>query len=119
MNQEIQNQKMSQVLARYWSDAAFKATLLADPVAALQSLGIDVPAGVQLRILEDSGQVRHLVIPCPPAGLSDAQLDAVAGGWRVSQEVTDAVTQSNVKHLGGAPAPAPHYIFNPPISWFR
>ena len=80
MNQETQNQKMSQILARCWSDAAFKASLLADPVAVLKAQGVELPAGVQVRVVEDTDQVAHWVLPARPDALSDADLDTVAGG---------------------------------------
>jgi len=116
-HQEAQDQKMVQIIARCWSDPAFKAKLLADPVATLQSLGIDIPTGVQLRILADTEHEQHLVIPCPPAGLSDTQLEAIAGGWRVSQEVVDAVTQANVKRAGDSAVQLPNLIYRMPFTW--
>ena len=84
MNQETQNQKMSQILAKCWSDAAFKASLLADPVAVLKAQGVELPAGVQVRVVEDTDQVAHWVIPARPDALSDADLDTVAGGGSLS-----------------------------------
>ena len=80
MNQETKNQKMSQILAKCWSDAAFKASLLADPVAVLKAQGVEVPAGVQVRVVEDTDQVVHWVLPAKPGALSDADLEGVAGG---------------------------------------
>lgn len=80
MNQETREQKLSRFIARCWSDAAFKARLLADPAAVLREEGVEVPAGIQLRVLEDTAQEVHLVIPVRPAELSDEALDNVAGG---------------------------------------
>jgi len=83
MSQEIQKQMLHQILARCWTDAAFKARLLADPVAVLQAEGVRVPAGVQLRVLENTAQVAYLVIPSRPADLSDQVLNDVVGGGDV------------------------------------
>lgn len=74
-----QPQPMDQIMARCWSDASYKAKLLADPVTVLHAAGVSVPEGVQLRVLENTTQVMHLVIPARPAGLSDQMLDEVVG----------------------------------------
>ena len=110
---------MQRIVMRCWVDAEFKTKLQADPVAVLQSLGIEVPVGLQLQVLADTEQVWHLVIPCPPADLSDAQLEAIAGGWHLSPEVVDAVTQSNVKRSGDSAAQLPNLIYRMSLPWLR
>lgn len=84
MNLETQNLKMGQILAKCWADAAFKAQLLADPGAVLEAHGLNVPAGVQVRVLENTDQLVHWVLPARPGELSDTALDAVAGGGSLS-----------------------------------
>lgn len=69
-----------QIVARAWQDEAFKQRLMADPQAVLAELGIDVPLGRTVQVLEDTEQVMHLVIPLRPGELSDEQLEQVAGG---------------------------------------
>ncbi len=69
-----------QLVARAWRDPAFKQRLLADPAAVLREQGIAVPASQQVRVVENTDQVIHLVLPQKPRDLSDDQLDAVAGG---------------------------------------
>jgi hypothetical protein len=54
------------VIAKAWADEDFKATLLADPKAALKAQGIDVPDGVTLNVYENTDQVIHLVLPKLP-----------------------------------------------------
>lgn len=95
MNIETQNQKMSQILTRCWADAAFKVQLLADPVAVLNAQGLEVPAGVQVRVVEDTDQVVHWVIPARPNEVSDDALEAVAGGGRLGSLLSD-VTASQL-----------------------
>ena len=69
------------LVARTWSDPAFKARLLAAPAAALAEQGIELPPGVEVRVHENSAALVHLALPPKPAEeLSDEQLDAVAGG---------------------------------------
>lgn len=94
MDQETQDQKMNRILAKCWSDAAFKAQLLADPMAVLQAEGVDVPAGIQVRAVADTDRLVHLVVPPRPVDLSDAELEQVAGGKSYT---------INIQH-GGAPS---------------
>ena len=75
-----------QVVARAWADPAFKQRLLANPADALREEGIEVPPGIELRIVEDTEQVRHLALPPKPAEgeLSEEELERVAGGITIS-----------------------------------
>jgi len=49
----------------------------------LREAGIDVPAGQQVRVVENTDQVIHMVLPQKPREMSDEQLDAVAGGTSI------------------------------------
>ena len=69
-----------QVVARAWRDGAFKRRLLGDPHAALGEHGIAVPEGHEVRVVEDTAQVTHLVLPRRPDDLTDEQLDQIVGG---------------------------------------
>jgi hypothetical protein len=70
-----------QIVARTWQDESFKKRLLADPVPILKQHGINLSASVQVRILEDTAQVRHLTLPQKPSeDLSDDDLAKVAAG---------------------------------------
>ncbi len=73
---------MGRVIAKAWSDAAYKQRLLSDPAGALGELGVDIPAGVGVTVVENTADTVHLVLPAPPpeGELSDADLDQVAGG---------------------------------------
>ena len=73
--------KLGQVVAKAWTDEAFKRRLLAEPGAVLREQGVDVPPGVEVRVVENTDAVVHLTLPRPPAEeLSDEQLETVAGG---------------------------------------
>lgn len=83
LNTETREQKLNRLIARCWADAAFKNRLLADPAAVLREDGVDVPAGIQLRAVEDTAQVVHWVIPTRPTELSDEALENMAGGVQI------------------------------------
>jgi hypothetical protein len=70
-----------QLVARAWSDEAFKARLLAEPGSVLAEHGVEIPAGLEIRAHESTPTLVHLTLPpAPSEDLSDEQLDAVAGG---------------------------------------
>ena len=77
-----QQQQVGRIIAKAWADEAFKAALIADPVATLKAEGIPVPDGLKLSIVENSPTHLHIVLPPkPPEGeVSDEQLGNVAGG---------------------------------------
>jgi hypothetical protein len=65
-------------------DAEYKKALITNPkkVVSMQ-LGQDLPESLAIKVLEDSAEVMHMVLPYVPAEgaeLSDADLEMVAGG---------------------------------------
>lgn len=78
--QELARQN-AQFMARVWSDESFKQRLISDPKGVLWEQGVSVPEGVELRVVENSDRVVHLVLPPKPTDeLNDEQLETVAGG---------------------------------------
>ncbi len=60
---------------------------MSDPHAALVEAGVEVPAGTTIKVVEDTADTRHLVLPVAPgdAGeLSAEELEKVAGGVGIS-----------------------------------
>jgi hypothetical protein len=72
----------AKVVGRAWSDPAFKAQLLADPNATLAAMGAPVPPGVAVKVVENTDQLVHLVLPPRPADteLPFETLQKVAAG---------------------------------------
>ncbi len=67
----------AKVVAKAWADVAFKEKLISDPAAVLKAEGLDMPQGVNLKVVEDTTSLRHLVLPAMPvdaAGLDEAAL---------------------------------------------
>jgi hypothetical protein len=94
-----------QLVARAWTDPAFKAKLLADPAAVLKANGLSIPPGITVKVVENTDKVVHLVLPIrsAPQELSDAELSEVelqqaAGG-------TDYNTFWTEVQQGNRPAP--------------
>ncbi len=79
---EEQGKQYGQLIAKAWTDEAFKARLKADPKAAMKEAGIDAPEGVEIEVVESTQEKAYLVIPPKPdvGELSDEDLDKVAGG---------------------------------------
>ncbi len=70
----------SMLVAEAWTDDGLKARLLEDPAGVLREYGVEVPFGVELRVVEDTPEIRHLVLPPSPAGeLADEELACSAG----------------------------------------
>src|SRR5262245_16660882 len=78
-----------QLVARAWTDDAFKARLLAEPGPTLAEQGFEMPLGIEVKIHESTATLVHLTLPpAPSEDLSDEQLDAVAGGGSVGSAGT-------------------------------
>src|SRR6188768_2313617 len=95
MNQEKCGKKMSQLIAKCWADEGFKQKLLADPAATLKADGVELPAGLSVKALENTDKLFHLVIPAKPSGaMSDDELaDVAGGGWRGGVWVPQSTTK--------------------------
>ena len=81
--EDVQEQAraMGQVISQAWSDPDYKARFVSDPRQVLTEAGIDTPEGMELRVVENSGDVMYLTLPVKPSEeLSDDMLEAVAGG---------------------------------------
>ena len=79
--------KTQQIIAKCWTDEAFKSRLIANPAATLQADGVTFPAGVTVKVMANSSQLVHVIIPFRPTVLSDADLEQVAGGGKTGQTV--------------------------------
>ena len=82
MEKEIFSEAFKKILAGAWFDDRFKAKLLADPIVVFKENGIELPEGVEVKVLENTEKVIHLTLPPKPdaSELSDDDLDKVAGG---------------------------------------
>jgi hypothetical protein len=79
---------MDQIIAKAWADEEFKQRFLADARAVLKEEGVDIPDGIEVRVVENTDKVFHMLLPNKPRAkeLSDDELDRVAGGVQSAQE---------------------------------
>jgi hypothetical protein len=73
-----------QIIAKSWTDPAFASRLQRDPRTVLKEHGIDVPDGVEVRVVHSAPNEVHMPLPAKPSGeLDDEHLKNVAGGYCV------------------------------------
>lgn len=78
------------VIAKAWSDPAFKQRLLSETVATLEAAGIEISKGLRVKVVEDTPDLIHMILPAAPssAELTDEALERMSGGAYISA-VTD------------------------------
>ena len=85
MSTAITRQEIEEkIIARAWQDDSFKQELLNNPRAAFEKEGINLPIGIDLNVVEETATTLYFVLPLKPitqGELSDAELEAVSGGW--------------------------------------
>jgi len=76
------NKKWAGIVAQAWADQKFKKRLLADPAGVLKQHGIEIPPGVQAKIVENTDQLIHLALPHKPSAeeVAEEQLELIRGG---------------------------------------
>jgi len=81
----------ARVVAHAWSDAAFKARLLADGTRACEELGLDVPA-LRLVVVENTPAV-HNVIVCTLCSCYPRMLLGIPPDWYKSRNYRSRVVR--------------------------
>ncbi len=64
-NTQRKQQTYADILAKYWGDPDFKAKMDADPSAVLKEEGYDVPAGASVKLVFNTPNRIHVVLPNP------------------------------------------------------
>jgi nitrile hydratase len=70
----------AKVVARAWTDRAFKRRLVADPRAALSEMGIDIGSLAEFRVVENTAQV-HNIIVCTLCSCYPKMLLGIPPAW--------------------------------------
>jgi hypothetical protein len=78
-----QKNQLATLFAACWKDEALKARFMADPKAVLAEYDMDVPDGMDVKVVENADNCVHITMPAPPSDhlqLSDEELSHAAGG---------------------------------------
>ena len=87
---EPKNQ-LAYLFAACWKDEALKARFMSDPKAVLAEYDMDVPDGMDVKVVENADNCVHITMPAPPSGhmeLSDEELSNAAGGCQIWDGIT-------------------------------
>ena len=69
------------LVIRAWKDEAFKERLFSDPAGVFKENGIDLPEGMEVKMLENTDKLIHFILPPRPKGdILEKDLDLTAGG---------------------------------------
>ena len=74
-----QKNALAQLFAACWKDEALKARFMADPKSVLKEHGLDVPGGIDVKVVENADDCVHITLPASP-DVSDDELSNAAGG---------------------------------------
>ena len=94
----------AEILARAWSDAAFRQQLESDPQAALAAAGFPVSAGKTIKVVPEApGTLTLILSPAPVCSgeASDEELAAVAGGGLIDAGKCQAWEMSEKERAKG------------------
>jgi hypothetical protein len=69
---------IASAITRSWTDERFKQKLLTDPRAALKEVGVEVPKGVTIKVVENTADTQYLVLPPPPAHPGNVSMEELA-----------------------------------------
>jgi hypothetical protein len=78
-----QKNQLASLFAACWKDEALKARFMSDPKAVLAEYDMDVPDGMDVKVVENADNCVHITMPADPSGsmeLSDEELSNAAGG---------------------------------------
>lgn len=67
------------LIALAWQDTAFKQELISNPKATLDKKGINIPANIEVRVVEETPTTLYLVIPMNQnqSELTDTELEGI------------------------------------------
>ena len=68
------------IIKKCWSDENFKKRFIEDPATLLQQEGIEVPEGTNIKVVENTSNETHFVIPMQSNVITDEMLENVASG---------------------------------------
>jgi nitrile hydratase subunit alpha len=76
---------------------AYRSRAVSEPRALLAELGLEIPAGREIRVWDSSAEMRYMVLPMPPEGT----------GALGEAELVPLITRDALIGVAEVPAPAP------------
>ena len=80
-----QKNALAQLFTACWKDEALKARFMSEPKDVLKEHGLDVPDGIDVKVVENKEDCVHITLPAPPSGHMDLTNEELAtaagGGW--------------------------------------
>ena len=82
----------AQITAKAWKEESFKQELLTNPKSIFeQEFGVQLPAEINVQVIEENPTSLHFVIPMRPQvpghELNEEELETIAGGRSVTVEM--------------------------------
>ena len=72
--QDDNRKKIGKVIAKAWTDEQYRKRLNSSPHEVLAEAGIQVPKTHKVKVVEDTADTVHVVLPARPSHMTDAQL---------------------------------------------
>lgn len=110
--QAIRQQIEAHIIAQAWKDEAYKKELLNNPKAVIgKEFGVQLPAEVNVTVMEETSSSLYFVIPNLPTGVATAeltedQLETVAGGGPWSAVAGGIIGAGSTLIAGGSASEA-------------
>ncbi len=81
---------LARLFAACWKDETLKARFMSDPKVVLKEHGLDVPDGIEVKVMENADDCVYITLPKRPSGeLSDEELESAGGGGGSRAAETD------------------------------
>lgn len=65
MDKSAKQKLWMKIVAKAWADEGYKARLLADPASVFKAEGLEVPSGIELKVVEAKANQAVFVLPKP------------------------------------------------------
>ena len=75
---ESEKEKMGKLIADLYADSELKQNFLNDPQSMLKEKGFSIPDDLEIRVVEDTSQVKYIVLPYlkPGEKITSEELEA-------------------------------------------
>ena len=89
-----QKNALAQLFAACWKDEALTARFINDPKAVMKQFDLDVPDGIDVKVVQNADDCVHITLPVSPTGdidLTDDEMSRAAGGDGCKCHECDAI----------------------------